>query len=531
MVGAFGPAASVPVAGGAAAMDPRQMRFFLLGLGFATAMQFYTFDSINLILPDMAGAFGVSRDEASWILISFSAAMFLGTPLAWYFARRIGMLRYILGSIVVFTACSIGCSLSSRLEEMLVFRAVEGFAGASLNFWWRGSVYTFLTGSPRSASMMRVSVMLYCATALGLVVSGYLVDHLTWRFVCLIDIGFASAAVPLLLRFYPRVPMAAVQQPVPIDRVGLVFLGIALVSLQIILARGPIDDWFDSSFIVALAWIAVLAFGLFVLRELGSVNPILRLWMLRDRNVLASALIGTFTGMILAGALYALPEYLRGVDPQPRSASETGHVMVAYALAAVCIRPFVTPAIGRFGQRKVTTFALVSLVASMLLMAHLLTTGTPAYEYALPLILYSFCLAPLLSAVGSGTAARVPGAAQMDAVAIYMTFRQFGTVLGLALVNSVIERRESLHSGRLFEHLRAGRPALDSWLHTASGLLVHRGGRTAVEASHAAVGLLREVAGQQAAVLAYADAFLVMAAIGLLALAFIPLMAPKARKT
>lgn len=525
------PAASIPIAGGTDSINARQLRFFLLGLGFASAMQFYTFDSINLILPDMAGAFGASRDEASWILISFSAAMFLGTPLARYFARRIGMLRYILGSIVVFTACSIASSLSSRLEEMLVFRAVEGFAGASLNFWWRGSVYTFLTGAPRSASMMRVSVMLYCATAMGLLVSGYLVDHLTWRFLCLIDISFAAAAVSLLLRFYPRLPVAIEQQTVPIDRFGILFLGIGLVSLQIILARGPIDDWFDSSFIVALMWIAALGFGLFILRDLGSVNPIMRLWMLRDRNVLASVLIGTFTGMILAGALYALPEYLRGVDPQPRSASQTGHVMCVYALAAVCIRPLVTPAIGRFGQRKVTTFALASLIASMLLMAHLLTTGTPAYEYAVPLILYSFCLAPLLSAVGSGTAARVPGAAQMDAVAIYMTFRQFGTVLGVALVNSVIERRESLHSSRLFEHLRAGRPVLDSWLHAASGFLVHRGGRTPVDASNAAVGLLREVAGQQAAVLAYADAFLIMAVIGLLALAFVPLMSPPVRKT
>src|SRR5271168_4957531 len=96
---------STPISIAAAphATAPQALPFpLVLGLGLATAMQFYTFDSINLILPDMAGAFGASRDEASWILVSFSSAMFLGTPLAGYFARRIGLLPYIIGSILVF---------------------------------------------------------------------------------------------------------------------------------------------------------------------------------------------------------------------------------------------------------------------------------------------------------------------------------------------------------------------------------------------------------------------------------------------
>jgi len=151
---------------------------------------------------------------------------------------------------------------------------------------------------------------------------------------------------------------------------------------------------------------------LFVFRtfDTSNVNPLLRLWMIGDRNVLASVFIGTFAGIILSGAIYALPEYLRGIDPQPRSASQTGQILCVYAITAALIRPFVTVAVGRFGQRRVTAFALVSLIASMLLFAHYLATDTPAYYYVFPLALYSFCLAPLLSAVSSGTSGRVPGA-------------------------------------------------------------------------------------------------------------------------
>jgi MFS transporter, DHA2 family, multidrug resistance protein len=520
------------IASGPVVLAPRQLNGLLLGLGLATGMQFYTFDSINLILPDMAGAFGATRDEASWILISYSAAAFVGTPLSSYFARRFGLLPYLIGSVVVFLACSIGASLSTRLDEMVAIRSVEGLAAGGLNFWWRGSVYTFLTGPARSAAMMRISVMLYCATIIGLLVSGLLVDFLTWRFVCVLDGVFALAAVLLLLAYFPRIAPAPEHRTAPLDMPGIILVGISLVLLQVILSRGEIDDWFGSPLIRTLALIALAALGLFILRQLdpANANPLLRLWMLRDRSVLASAFLGIFTGVILGGAIYALPEYLRGEEAVPRSASQTGRILCAYAIAAACIRPFVTMATGRFGQRKLAAFALVSLVVSMAVMARFLTLGTPAEYYMLPLVLYAFCLAPLLSAVGSGTAARVPGPHQIDAVTLYMTLRQFGAGLGVAIVNIVIDWRESLHSSRLFEHLQLGRATPDAWLGGLSRSMVARDGWSPADATARALKVLQGAAERQVSALAYADAFLVMGAIGAIALLFVPLMPPPAKK-
>lgn len=524
--------ALIPIAGGRAAISRRDLDFLLVGLGLATAMQFYTFDSVNLVLPDMAGAFGASRDEASWILVAYSAGLLLGTPLSSYLARRLGLRPYLIGSILVFLAASICCSLSTRLEQMLVFRSVEGFAGGGLNFWWRGSVYIFLTGPSRSAAMMRISVMLYAATAIGLLFSGFLVDHFSWRFIWVIDAAFAAGALSLLLRRYPREALEPERQTTPIDPLGVALLGVFLVSMQVVLSRGEIDDWFGSPVLTVLAWAALVALVLFVFRvfDPANPNPTLRLSLLKDRNVLAAVLIGTFTGIILSGSLYALPEYLRGIDPQPRSASQTGAILCVYAITAACVRTQVTGAIGRFGQRRVTVFALLSLIASMLLFARFLTTGTPALDYVPALVLYALCLAPLLSAVGSGTAAKVPGAGQMDAVSIYMTFRQFGAALGVALVNIVIDRREAMHSGRLFEHLQDGRSNLDAWLGAASSALVQRGGRSTVDGAGAALDLLHRAGAGQASVLAFADAFRVMAVIGVIALALTPLMSPQAKK-
>jgi DHA2 family multidrug resistance protein len=107
-----------------------------------------------------------------------------------------------------------------------------------------------------------------------------------------------------------------------------------------------------------------------------------------------------------------------------------------------------------------------------------------------------------------------------------MTFRQFGTSLGVTLVTIVLDRREQLHSSRLFEHLHASGSTVTQWLNTVTNVVTQRGGVSAVQAHPMATKLLAEASARQASTLAYADAFLFMAAIGLIALCFVPLMSP-----
>jgi MFS transporter, DHA2 family, multidrug resistance protein len=521
------------VLAGGIEMTPSEMKRLLTGLGLATAMHFYVSDGINLILVDMAGSFGASRSEAAWIPIAYSSALLVGTPVASYVARRIGIFHYLLGTIVAFVGCSILCSSARTLEQMLCFRTLEGFAAAGLNFWWRGSVYTIMPGPMRSPALARMSVMLYGGTVVGLVGMGLLADFATWRLVWVVDAAFGLIAILLLLRHFPRVDLRPPGYDGPHDGIGIALLAVALIALEIVLGRGVIEDWFGSARLTVLAWVGIGALVLFVARQLDPANPwpLLRLSLVRDRNVLAAVVFGVLLGMILSGALYALPEYLRGVDPQPRSASQTGIVLASYAIVAAMLRPQVGKIVARYGQRVTVVLAMICLIASMLLFARLLTTGTPAGYYVLPLILYGCCIAPMLSAIGSGTASRAEPARQIDAVSVYMTVRQFGTTLGIVLASVMLDRRETLHSARLFETLRQGHPALDGWLGTVRDTFVARDGMSQPDATRAAYRLLQEHGVQQAGALATADVFRVMALIGVVAILLVPLMtAPPAAK-
>jgi MFS transporter, DHA2 family, multidrug resistance protein len=340
--------------------------------------------------------------------------------------------------------------------------------------------------------------MLYLATTVGLLFCGYVTDNFGWRLIFLPNVLFAAVAIRLLLRYFPDLPRPADAKANAVDKRGILLLGIAVVSLQIVLSRGEIDDWFGSARIQLLTWTGLIALLLFATWQLSARNtaPLLRLELLANRNLLAAISLGLFAGIILSGSLYALPEFLRNVFPYHLSATQAGRIMCVYALTAAVIRPLVTRAIARFGQRKAITFAFIMLVLSMLLFARLMTTGTPDIYYLLPLILYAFCLAPMLSATSSGTIGKLPPAEQLDAVAIYMSFRQFGASFGVTVVTILLNWRETMHSSRLYEHVLATGSNILAWMNHAADFAIGRGGASPTQAQHMAVGMLSQEAGR-----------------------------------
>src|SRR5271169_4510884 len=182
-----------PAAGSVPELSARQLRMLLLGLGFATGMEFYTADSINLVLTDITGSFGVSGDEASWSLTVYSSALFLGVPVCVWLAGYLGHKNYLISAVLLFAASSVVSATSLNFQTMLVARAFQGLAGGGLVVWWRGTVYTLLPKPMRSESLMRVSTMLYLSSAFGMLFSGYITDQFSWRLICVPNLVYAAA--------------------------------------------------------------------------------------------------------------------------------------------------------------------------------------------------------------------------------------------------------------------------------------------------------------------------------------------------
>ena len=323
---------AVPTSDTAAPSPAVDRGMLLLGLALATGMEFYTYDSMNLVLPDIIGSLGVSLDEGSWVLTTYSCALFLGVPVCIWTAGHFGYKRYLLATIALFAVASIGVALAPDFHILLGWRAVQGFAGAGLVVWWRAAIYVLLAKAERSPSLMRVSTGLYLSSVAGLLCSGYLTDVASWRLIFVPNLIYAAGALWILWRYFPDLPHADSARLVRTDVAGILLLGIAVLSLQVILSRGPIDDWFGAPVLRHLAWLCGGAFCAFVLWQVAPINraPLLDLALVRDRRVVAAIVLGVFTGMILSGSLYALPEYLRNIDPRHLSAFQAGQVMCGH---------------------------------------------------------------------------------------------------------------------------------------------------------------------------------------------------------
>lgn len=509
-------------------LSSSQSRNLLLGLALATGMEFYTFESMNLVLPDITGSLGVSFDEASWLLTVYSCSLFLGVPISIWLAGHFGYKRFLLWTTGLFALMSVGAALSPTLNTMLIWRALEGLAGAGLTVWWRASIYVIMPKPRRSPSLMRVSVGLYLASMMGLLLSGFLTDRLNWRLICIPNLLLAAGAIWLLKRNFPDLPQPESSRLQHTDRWGLVLLAIGIICLQIVLSRGYIDDWFGSPRIRILTLISAVAFIAFVHWQMSSENPypLFDMNLLKQRNVVAAMLLGVFLGIILSGSLFVLPEFLRNVDSQTHSATQTGQIIAFYAIVAACIRPAMTWFVGRFGPRKVVGVGLTMMVLSMLLFYRSLTTSTPDGYFFLPLALYAFCIAAILPSVGSGTVAKLDQANLLDGVSLYMTLRQLGSALGVALLTILIERREMLHSSRLYEHLNVAGNATSSALYRTGAYLTSYAGSDVSTSAMASIGLLARSSAHQVEVLSYADCFLFMAVAGVIAICLIPIMSP-----
>jgi len=513
-----------------ASLSPEQRKSLLLGLALATGIEFYTFESVNLVLPDITGSLGVSFDEASWVLTVYSSFLFLGVPLSFWFAGHFGYKRFLLWNTILFAAMSVGSAFAPTLGLMLVFRAIEGLAGAGLSVWWRASIYTILPRESRSQSMMISSVRLYLASAAGLMLSGFLTDRLSWRLICVPNVLLAILAVRLLKSSFPELPQADSLRLRNADYPGLAFAAIGFLSLQVVLSRGHIDDWFGSPHVRLLTLISAAALVAFVHWERSAKNryPLMDMSLLMNRDVIASVFIGIFAGMILSGSLFVLPEFLRMVDSQTHSATQTGRLIASYALAGAALRPFMSRIIPKLGPRRTLFVALCMLIASMLFFYRWLTVSTPDGYFLLPLALYATCVTMLLPAIGQGSFGKLEPRRLLDGIQIYMTFRQLGASLGVASLTIVLEQRETLHSSRLYEHLSARSGTSTAALVSISRFLQANSGSSPVDAGLSSLGLLARLGAHQVEVLSYADCFLFMATLGALALPFVFLIAPPA---
>ncbi|MGY4501773.1 DHA2 family multidrug resistance protein [Bradyrhizobium sp. GM24.11] len=356
----------------------------------------------------------------------------------------------------------------------------------------------------------------------GPTLGGWLSDNVSWHWCFLIN-GPVGLATMALIAVLLRESAAAAaerrrlhQQEGGFDLVGFVLVATFLGALELMLDRGLDDDWFGSSFIVAVSTVCALAFVLVIPWELSRRNPVIDIRMVATRQFGACFLVMLATGAILLATTQFLPQLVQ--QDFGYTATWAGLVLSPGGLVTI-VMMFVV------GQLSSKVQPKYLIVAGALIIALSMYDLTNVYG---DLGFWFFAQSRMLLGVGlpliflSITAASydgIPPDKTDQASALINAARNTGGSIGVSLVSNVLAHREQFHQSRLVETVIPSSVQYQDTLHQVTSYFVAQGSSLA-QASQQAIAWIGQQVQMQASFLAYMDAFWVLM---LISLAAVPL--------
>ncbi len=492
----------------------------------ATFMELLDTSIANVSLPYIAGGLGRSFDEVTWILTTYLVANAVILPMSAFFSRVFGRKRYYMACVALFTMTSLCCGLAPTLGFLLFSRILQGIGGGGLAPVEQAILVDTFSPAKRATAFALYTVAIVTAPAIGPVLGGWITDNYNWRWVFLINIPIGLLSLYLTNRFVHDPPAFEAERKaaraagkLKIDSVGILLVGVGSATLELVLDRGQIDDWFGSPTIAWMFAIAVAAWAGAVWWELHHPDPIVDLRLLANRNfAIASAFYFVF-GVGLFASTTMIPQILQSLYGY--RAIDAGLVLGPGAFVITLLAPVGAQLIqrGLVHPKTLLFFSLCVVAASMMFYSSFtLQTDYDHYAWARALqgLGYAFFFVPISIIAYS----KLRPAQNNRASSLTNLARNWGGSFGIAFVTAASERRQDLHQSRTGDTLSASSgPLQQAVQNTANYLAQH--GYSQADALRASYLHYYNLLSEQTRLLGFMDCF---RAIGWLTLAMIPVV-------
>ncbi|MBK1649935.1 MFS transporter [Rhabdochromatium marinum] len=477
-----------------------------------TVMAIMDMTIVNVTLPHMMGALGATADQVTWVLTAYIVAEAVTIPLTGWLAARFGRRRVMLFGIAGFVIASAACGLSESLSQMVVFRLIQGVAGAPLIPLSQGVLVTLFPQEQRGKAMAIWGIGVMLGPILGPTVGGLVTEHLDWRWVFYINLPVGLLNLAMVARSIRETE----RRDAGTDWLGALLMIVGIGSLQTVLDRGNQEGWLDSGFILLLTIAAVGGLALFVWRGLTAKRPIVDLHLFADRNLaLASTLMLVF-GLALFGTIAIQPLLMERLLGYP--VETTGLVMAPRGFGAACGMLVVARLSGRVDPRWIIATGMVLAGSATWMMSWYNLDISPGW-LVWPGVLQGVGMGSVFVTLSTLAYATLP-ASQTDAGAgLYNLARSIGSSIGVSIAATWYSRFGQADWNRLGGHIDPFNPALQQWLQ-ARGLTLD---------SPLAPELLAHELSRQASMLAFTQVFEMIALSFVLMLPLLLLLKPHSR--
>jgi MFS transporter, DHA2 family, multidrug resistance protein len=467
-------------------------------------------------LPEIQAGLGLRLDQLSWVQTAYLMAEIVAIPLTGWLSRVLSTRGAFVVCVCGFTGASLGCAASTGFWSLISARAVQGFCGGALIPLVFSAIFLMFDRPARSRATLLAGMLAMLAPTLGPSVGGFVTDRFSWHWLFLINVA-PGIVVAMLVGWAVAIDRPDRRSFGSVDLWALPLLAIFLAGLEVLLKEAPKRGWSS----VPMLLLAALCFGCgggLLRRSLRHPAPLIDLAAFRNREFAIGCWFSFVLGIGLYGATYLLPVFLGVV--QNYDALPIGEIMMVTGVAQLVMAPVATMLERRTDARRLIA-AGYALLALGWLGNGFMTFATDFWGLFWQQLArgaaFMLCLLPTTAlALGGFEPRRVANAS-----GLFNLMRNLGGAIGLAVIDTILERRTPVHIAALAARLQAGDAAAARFVGLPTARFTGVPIGPVDQATRDFVAPLVERAGLVAA---FNDAWLMIGAAILLSLLLLPLL-------
>src|SRR5215468_5930088 len=235
-------------------IEPKRLFAFII-MVFGMFMSILDIQIVSASLSEIQAGLSASQSEVSWVQTAYLIAEVIAIPLSGFLSRALGTRFLFAISAAGFTASSLLCGFATTIEEMILWRALQGFLGAGMIPTVFASAYTIFPRTKFHIVAPIIGLVATMAPTIGPTIGGYITDVMSWHWLFFINVppGIIITIGVLALVDFDQPNFALLER---FDWWGLIFMAGFLGALEYVLEEGPQYEWLQDTSVAACAAIS-----------------------------------------------------------------------------------------------------------------------------------------------------------------------------------------------------------------------------------------------------------------------------------
>ncbi len=495
--------------------------FAFFAMVFGMFMSILDIQIVSASLAEIQAGLSASSDEVAWVQTSYLIAEVIMIPLSGTLARILSTRVLFAVSAAGFTAASALAATATNIDQMIIYRAIQGFIGGGMIPSVFAAAFTIFPPSKRAVVSPIIGLVATLAPTIGPTVGGYLSHAFSWHWLFLVNVipGILVTLATWLLIDFDKPEYSLMKK---FDWTGLAAMAVFLGALEYFLEEGNSKGWFDDQTILICAVVSTIAGIVFFYRVFTVSFPIVDLHAFTNKNFSFGSLFSFVMGIGLYGLTYLYPVYLgriRGYD-----SLMIGETMFVSGLAMFFTAPVAGFLSNKLDPRVMMAIGFGGFASGTWIMSHL-NADWDFWELLIPQILRGCSLMLAMVPINNVALGTLPVERIRSASGLFNLTRNLGGAVGLAAINTILTHQTDVHYMRLAEHVNFANPAALDMMNNMTATYNGAG----MDGSQIAIKKMVGMVTQQAYLLSFMDIFMILTLLfGALVLMTTMLSKPKA---